>query len=1718
MTSDHCVLPHTASPRDTRPSVNDPVDHAPLDSGKSLRPLREEPSAYKIYKTISKTSNDAQSIKDTENAVKEHPSSLNGDNGEVIGNQFSFLVRKHDFNQRRFRNSQEEVASQSNRDTVDSREEPNLDSEESGNELAHDYMDENEVIGVPLAQPKSNNMFSAPGFVRNIRKKVTRKRLRLKRSEDKTDVIAESNIATRLLGQLCLGSVSVNLVASCLLEDDAGISRVPLLLSLISFTVTDVSQSIHTKNRRFRFDMVYGVGPQRMKWLVEKSIKDLLYMHLRIKFDYLVESGRGKPLPRFPSTNWRKVGKEFRHRRTKSVFQGQPPSPVSPVTPQDPDFVLHEEGPEAPEVPELRSLGSDHTIRNIIRARRSVSSADDAEQDRIREVKNEDFVADLNQYFGELINAVGLRPQLNRIFQFFEISPVSSLLSYETGYIGKQGIVHIGGTTASQGWRVGHLNASDVKGMIDRRAGKWFLIRNSYVMYVKNITSTSPLDVFLVDSKFTVTTQTEHLAEDDESEYDDSSFMQQKIAASSHRVDTLKIRPFQHLKITLENSERKLVLIPKSRTEQQAWHRSLLNMKESLVWSLENRFDSFAPVRRDCFAQWFVDGRDYMWAVSTALEMAKDVIFIHDWWLSPQLYLRRPANGNQQWRIDRLLQRKAQQGVKIYVIVYRNVGTIIPIDSLFTKHLLLSLNEENIHVIRSPNQLLQNTYFWAHHEKLCIIDHSVGFVGGIDLCYGRWDTPQHVLTDDSGVNFKTLGKDLRPTTDTFTQFEAFPGKDYSNPRIRDFSNLDKPYDSMYDRTTSPRMPWHDVHMMTTGKVARDLSRHFVQRWNYLIRQKRPSRWTPLLVPPPDMSDEEVKALGYEGTCEVQLLRSSGNWLLGLKETDVSIHSAYLKIIETSEHFVYIENQFFVTSCFIEGTEMKNRVGDALVERIIRAYNENKPWKAIIVIPLMPGFQAEVDESNGSSVRVIMQCQYRSISRGTSSIFAKLRKYGIDPHRYIQFFSLRKWGRIGPDRLLVTEQLYVHAKTIIVDDRIALIGSANINERSMRGSRDSEVAAIVRDSATVETTMNGEPFAAAKFAHTLRMRLMREHLGIDVDLLDIVERRFKRFEDYAETPEGLEAATNTFQHRRHAVLSAMVELASREVLGEKNGTLRWKQHRRSADRKDEVLAVPWDSDDVSLHSLEKEEEEYSIMPLPTTFNNRTGTLEANKGIRDRKKHSYDPRVQQNLDHEKDVRGEGTDKYKTKLARKARLTCSKFVRGLAHQAMEERPDDVFLPDLTSVREFLQDDDEDFEHCDDVDGEGELQARNQERWRLLKTLSYLQRVGAKQKRQAAAELEKARLFGVSDSLAEASTAPATAPTDGDASVHLVVPPNTLQEDKMASVEVDMASEEKPETINEEIPVLSLDEKELRETIDGLSLREADRKHCRYVDPYEFLDPVCDEFYHNVWSENAKRNTKIFRMTFHAQPDSSVRTWKDYKLYSKLLKAFLAAQQKDAKAKRHNRGIHSINYNDETDTESESESEDENEVEEPLPKTEMTPTINTGRFDEGGGILGDIPPRPALEAEVSGASSRSFTKQFLHNRRRKSSGPIASGAPEEIPKSEVDRSDTQVSSETISRTLLSSAVPTSRENDAAEGPFPHKKSSESSASATRRKRAGTAALRKKLQIGEHIYQRETAERILNETQGHLVEFPTEWLQRELDSGNWFYNTDRLPPLEIYS
>eukprot|EP00268_Persea_americana_P049348 TRINITY_DN5288_c0_g1_i7.p1 TRINITY_DN5288_c0_g1~~TRINITY_DN5288_c0_g1_i7.p1 ORF type:complete len:293 (-),score=44.99 TRINITY_DN5288_c0_g1_i7:178-1056(-) len=163
---------------------------------------------------------------------------------------------------------------------------------------------------------------------------------------------------------------------------------------------------------------------------------------------------------------------------------------------------------------------------------------------------------------------------------------------------------------------------------------------------------------------------------------------------------------------------------------------------------------------------------------------------------------------------------------------------------------------------------------------------------------------------------------------------------------------------------------------------------------------------------------------------------------------------------------------------------------------MRADKEKKCFRVIIVIPLLPGFQGGLDDGGAASVRAMIHWQYRTICRGPNSILHNLYDLlGPRTHDYISFYGLRAHGRLCESGPVATTQVYVHSKLMIIDDRMALIGSANINDRSLLGSRDSEIGVVIEDKDFVDSFMDGRPWKAGRFAYSLRLSLWSEHLGL-----------------------------------------------------------------------------------------------------------------------------------------------------------------------------------------------------------------------------------------------------------------------------------------------------------------------------------------------------------------------------------------------------------------------------------------------------------------------------------------------------------------------------------------------------------------------------------------------------------------------------------------------
>ncbi|KAL2816827.1 hypothetical protein BDW59DRAFT_135407 [Aspergillus cavernicola] len=1392
----------------------------------------------------------------------------------------------------------------------------------------------------------------------------------------KVDHTVDHAKSAELLAELASGIPAALILASMFQRDEHGSKRIPILLEQLKVRVTDSKIDSHSGDRHlvFRIELEYGSGMTRMKWIIHRTLRDFANLHLKYKLHFgtqkyiqMRNTEGGHNLPRFPRS-------AFPYLRGVRGLDSEGED--------EEDEVGYETAAEVTSGNEWAgrrhqhlqhgrrrsSVGITRRLSSLTGAEAEVGVGDgpSAKKDSYPERQRKK----LEGYLQKLIRFLIFKPDSNRLCKFLELSALGVRLAAEGSYHGKEGYLMI---QSSKGL---DFRRAFTPGAVKRRhSPKWFLVRHSYVVCVDSPEEMNIYDVFLVDPFFKLQTQKVSLRHQKAKEFAKSA--------------TESARHPQHHTLRLENSERKLRLLARNERQLHQFEDSIRFMVNSTPWAKPNRFDSFAPVRTRCFAQWLVDGRDHMWVVSRAINQAKDVIYIHDWWLSPELYMRRPAAISQKWRLDRLLQQKAREGVKIFVIMYRNINSAIPIDSEYSKFSLLDLHP-NIFVQRSPNQFRQNTFFWAHHEKLCIIDHTLAFVGGIDLCFGRWDTPQHLLTDDKPTGFEAPGgpKD----TDNC---QVWPGKDYSNPRIQDFYDLDKPYEEMYDRNVVPRMPWHDISMHVVGQPARDLTRHFVQRWNYILRQRKPTRPTPFLLPPPDFEPTDLEALGLDGTCEVQILRSSSVWSTGTPEvTEHSIMNAYVKLIEESEHFVYIENQFFISTCEIDGRKIENLIGDALVERITRAAKNKEAWRAVIVIPLIPGFQNTVDSEGGTSVRLIMMCQYRSICRGETSIFGRLRALGIEPEDYIQFFSLRSWGKIGPQKQLVTEQLYIHAKCMIVDDRAAIIGSANINERSMLGSRDSEVASVVRDTDMIWSTMNGRPYLVGRFPHSLRMRLMREHLGIDVDELMehslATEEELRKIQIDEEEPMPL-------RQRKLDSESLIIEKQDERDMLERRHRIQDEFLSRSEELRSFNHDVDWEQGN-------------------------------NPNLKSNRKLTADARVTSNPEHKKDVDGFGADNLR--IAEQ---------QGLGNA----RDSDIF----NNRREVL---------VSPLASEGKGTAQQPKG------------PGRKNSQQHSSSSQEAMV-----------TSPVIASQDGTP-LQVVEGLPTAQNPALAVLN----ETERLGNVTSTPPKDRLDTPRLSPPLGP------DIKHI-FIDKDCMRDPVVDVFYLDTWHAVAEKNTKLFRNVFRCMPDSEVKSWKEYKGYTAYGERF-AEMQSQHSAKAFN------------------------------PQHQR----QTGPPGTGASWATQLKPNITLPLHRTGShctERKSQTPTDEKSERPNSNDRSQSGQTNQEIVSPVDEKSLKPADALGAGIRLEDGASSGDDIERQRSEAPQADYSEAlnrnatNRSRRRRRRATTMGSKRDFTTDE-VMDKQRAEELLNEVQGHLILWPYDWLEKEEQGGNWLYTLDQISPLEIYN
>lgn len=425
--------------------------------------------------------------------------------------------------------------------------------------------------------------------------------------------------SAELISELSAGAPAVIILASMFQRDDRNTQKIPILLEQLKLKVSDTSLSLKDKNRHYLIELEYGSGPARLRWSVRKEFKDFWSFHSKFKVANFQGNivGTKLVLPKFPARHsiFNKVEQNHKEQAKKGTAgagtgEGVPLSPRNSIfghransfasgPSQNGEGItrhysaISEEGSRNTSIfsdssqsfSGLSSRTSNYFKKNRARFTRSVGTFWDISN--VNEVVQKDYIEVLRcaveKYVLELFKVLRFRADANRLFQFLEVSNMTIRLAPESPFHGKEGYLILRSSAMVQGWRVSHWKPNDISQMVVRHTSKWYMVRESYILCVKDISASNILEVFLVDPGFRVTHSDS--GKDEEDPY-------------SSQV---------HITFQLENLERKMKLVTNSRRQLGLWMSSITQMKDNTVWSKPHRFNSFAPVRTNVQAQWFVD-------------------------------------------------------------------------------------------------------------------------------------------------------------------------------------------------------------------------------------------------------------------------------------------------------------------------------------------------------------------------------------------------------------------------------------------------------------------------------------------------------------------------------------------------------------------------------------------------------------------------------------------------------------------------------------------------------------------------------------------------------------------------------------------------------------------------------------------------------------------------------------------------------------------------------------------------------------------------------------------------------------------------------------------------------------------------------------------------------------------------------------------------------
>lgn len=226
--------------------------------------------------------------------------------------------------------------------------------------------------------------------------------------------------------------------------------------------------------------------------------------------------------------------------------------------------------------------------------------------------------------------------------------------------------------------------------------------------------------------------------------------------------------------------------------------------------------------------------------------------------------------------------------------------------------------------------------------------------------------------------------------------------------------------------------------------------------------------------------------------------------------DKSIQMAYIQAIRSAQHFIYIENQYFLGSSYAwpsyKDAGADNLIPMELALKIVSKIRAKERFTVYVVIPMWPE-----GAPDSLSVQEILYWQFQTMQMMYQLIAEELKSAQMEdahPTDYLNFYCLGNrenlpegnWNSSpSPSGNTVSASqksgrfmIYVHAKGMVVDDEYVILGSANINQRSMAGSRDTEIAMGAYQPQYTWAKNTKHPHGQV---YGYRMSLWAEHLGI-----------------------------------------------------------------------------------------------------------------------------------------------------------------------------------------------------------------------------------------------------------------------------------------------------------------------------------------------------------------------------------------------------------------------------------------------------------------------------------------------------------------------------------------------------------------------------------------------------------------------------------------------